>query len=215
MMLPFKDRKQAGALLAEVLVNMNFIDPVILAIPRGGAVVGLPVAQSLRAPLDLIIPRKIGYPGNPEIAIGAVTPDGTTLFDKYVIQRLGLKENDLAPLVEAEVRELQRRLKKYGRSKNLNINGKTAVLIDDGIATGFTVRAAIKSIMRHKPFRTVLAIPVAPAETVALFEEIVDDLVCLATPEPFYAVGQFYCDFSQTTDQEVIDILENNRKSQG
>ncbi|MHB1126786.1 MAG: phosphoribosyltransferase [Bacillota bacterium] len=210
-MLPFKDREEAGNLLAKVLVTMNLTDPVVLSIPRGGTVVGQPIARALRAPLELIIPRKIGYPANQEMAVGAVTPDGTVLFDKSLLQRMGLKENDLMPVAEVEIRELQRRLKTYGRSENMDIMGKTVILVDDGIATGFTVSAALKSIERQKPLRTILAIPVAPAETVAQMGEIVDEVVCLATPEPFYAVGQFYNDFSQTTDEEVINILGNNR----
>ncbi|MEW6662466.1 MAG: phosphoribosyltransferase [Bacillota bacterium] len=203
----FKDRREAGEKLAARLKGLG--DKVlVLAIPRGGVVVAAPVARVLNAPLDVIIPRKVGAPINPEVAIGAVTQDGYVLWNEELMGRLGLNEADMQPAVEETLQEIKRRLLFYrGDSPPPVIQGKTVILVDDGIATGFTVKAALRSIARQEPSWLILAVPVAPAEVIPEMAAEVDEVVCLASPEPFYAVGQFYEDFDQTTDKEVCWLL--------
>jgi len=172
-------------------------------------VVAAPVARALNATLDVIIPRKLGAPYNPELAVGDVTQDGHVLWNEKLLEQLGLKEAKLRPSVEEALQEIRRRLLFYrGDSQLPVIQGKTVILVDDGIATGFTVKAALRSLARQKPLRLILAVPVAPREVVPELAAEVDEVVCLATPEPFRAVGQFYRDFDQTTDEEVCRLLK-------
>ncbi|MEW6423614.1 MAG: phosphoribosyltransferase family protein [Bacillota bacterium] len=207
----FRDRVDAGKRLAEALKKKpeSYRDGVVLAVPRGGVVVGAQVARELGLPLDLIIPRKIGAPHNPEAAIGAVAQDGTTFFDRHLLEILGLREKDLQEKVDQQVKEIRRRMKKYrGREDYPPYGGKRIILVDDGVATGYTVLAAIRSLKNmFSPKEIILAIPVAPSDTLAMLAAEVDRVICLYTPENFYAVGQFYVDFAQTTDEEVIELL--------
>jgi predicted phosphoribosyltransferase len=205
----FKNRLEAGEKLASMLGGLKD-NVLVLAIPRGGVVVAAPIARALKAPLDVIIPRKVGVPANPELAIGAVTQDGYVLWNEELKGRLRLKEADLRFAVEEALQEIRRRLLFYrGDSPPPIVRGKTVVLVDDGIATGFTVKAALRSIALQDPSLLILAVPVAPPEVIPEMAKEVDEVVCLATPEPFYAVGQFYQDFDQTTDAEVRSLLKN------
>ncbi len=216
----FRDRREAGELLAQAILKKfdgELIDPVVVAIPRGGVVVAEPIAEKLGAPIDLVIPRKIGAPFNEEFAIGAVTEDGTVLINPTITPefaaRLGITEEYIRRKAAEEIAEIERRRKKYlsgfGRVPK---EGRDVILVDDGIATGLTVKAAIASLRKEKPRRIILAVPVMPAEKVGEFKELVDDLVVLYAPVEFSAVGQFYYDFSQTSDEEVIEILRKNRE---
>ena len=213
--MTFRDRREAGELLAEAILKKydgTFENPVVVAIPRGGVVVAEPIAKSLNAPLELVIPRKIGAPFNEEFAVAAVTEDGTLLMNPYVTgdvaYSLGISEEYLKRKALEEIEEIKRRKKKYtADKKKTSLTGKEIILVDDGIATGLTVKAAIASLRKEKPKKIILAVPVMPADKVPEFQELVDDLVVIYTPEFFSAVGQFYYDFSQTTDEEVIEIM--------
>ncbi|RJS83272.1 phosphoribosyltransferase [Candidatus Bathyarchaeota archaeon] len=209
----FSDRKEAGEILAEKLEKLRLENPVVLAIPRGGVVVGYEVARKLKAPLDVIVPRKLGAPGNPELAIGAVAEDGTIILDSSLIDYLEVDEEYIKKEKERQVKEIKRRLNVYrGRFSRLEIERRDVVIVDDGIATGATIRAAIASVRKRKPASLTLAVPVAPPSTIEKLREEVDRIVCVSTPEPFFAIGQFYTDFRQTTDEEVIRLLEKNRR---
>ncbi|HHW41232.1 MAG TPA: phosphoribosyltransferase [Syntrophomonadaceae bacterium] len=207
----FQDRQTAGRQLAEKLLKYQGKDLLVLGVPRGGVIVAAEVAKALAAPLDVIISRKIGAPFNPELALGAVAPDGTVLYDERLMNLLGLGRGDLQEQVSRQLEEIRRRQKLYrGEREPLSYSGRTVIVVDDGIATGFTLRAALRSISRHGPGKLVLAVPVAPPEVVDKFRHEVDEVVCLETPEEFYAVGQFYKDFRQTSDEEVVAALVHN-----
>lgn len=207
----FEDRADAGRRLADRLAADSFPDGLVLAVPRGGVVVAAPVAERLGLPLDVIIPRKIGAPQNPELAIGAVTEDGTVIWDRMLTAQIGLDEADLAPLVGKGMAEIKRRSAAYrGGRARADFAGRTVVLVDDGIATGSTILAALRSIRKGKPRAIVLAVPVAPPDTLERLSREVDRVVCLESPVAFYAVGQFYRDFTQTTDAEVVDLLRRS-----
>lgn len=205
----FRDRQEAGVQLAQELANLAGTPGLlVLAIPRGGVVVANQVARALKAPLDVIITRKIGAPFNEELALGAITPSGEVLLDKRALKNLGLAPRDLAGRVEEEKRELLRRMKRFRGDRPFpEIEGRTVIVVDDGIATGLTVKAAIDTLRQMKAGRIILAVPVAPLEVVEALSEKVDHLTCLKTPEPFYAVGQFYRSFEQVSDAEVVRIL--------
>ncbi len=206
----FTDRRDAGRRLAEMLVPRNYTDPVVLALPRGGVPVGLEIALALGAPLDLILVRKIGAPQQPELAVGAIA-DGDEpelVTDPQLIRHLDVSPDYLEEAQTAALREIERRRKAYyGDREPANIAGRTAIVVDDGIATGATMRAALHSVRRHKPARLVLAVPVAPGHTLAQLRHEVDEVVCLDTPRDFYAVGQFYHKFPQLRDDEVTTLL--------
>lgn len=205
----YLNRSHAGKVLAEALAEEIFKDGLVLAIPRGGVVVGVEIARAKECPMDLIIPRKIGAPHNPEVAIGAVTQDGTTIFDRRLLELLGLREEDLSNIVTDEIKEIQRRMNKYrGSSDYPDYAGKRIILVDDGVATGYTVFAALKSIKKiFNPSQLILAIPVSPPDTLELLKAEVDNVICPVVPHDFMAVGQFYEDFGQTSDNEVIQIM--------
>lgn len=204
----FENRQDAGRQLARKLLKFQGKNPFVFGIPRGGAVVAYEISKALNAPLDLIIPRKIGAPANQEVAIGAVTHDGTVMLDQEMLAYMGIQEQDLNSQIEAEKKEISRRMILYrGTSEPPRVEGKTIILVDDGIATGFTVLAALKSLGKLNPQKLVLAVPVVPGDNIDKFEREVDEFVYLKAPEIFYAVGQFYHNFDQTTDQEVIKVL--------
>lgn len=210
----FKNREEAGKKLAERLLEWEEKNPIVLAIPRGGVTVAYEVAKALKAPLDLIIPRKIGAPGNPELAIGAVTEDGTLILNDDLVARLRVSEEYVEAVKEAEMEEIRRRKRAYrGDMPPQSLRDKTVILVDDGIATGATVRAAVKSLRRQKPRAVIVAVPVAPPESVRALEREVDKVVCLVVFEPFFAIGQFYEDFSQVSDEEVIEFLKRSRRT--
>lgn len=204
----FHDRVDAGKKLADKLSQYRSRDVVVLAIPRGGVVVGFEVAGDLGAPLSVIIPRKIGAPGNPELAVGAVTEEGDTYIDSTIVRSLGVTQSYIDEVKQQEVEEIKRRMKTYlGDRQRPEIKGKTVILVDDGIATGATMKAAIRTVRRHDPAEVVVAVPVAPPETVESLKELADSVVCLETPPFFYAIGQFYREFDQVGDAEVIRLL--------
>ena len=216
----FRNRRHAGELLARAILERfdgNLINPVVVAIPRGGVVVAEPVAEVLKAPIELVIPRKIGAPFNEEFAVGAVTEDGYVLLNPSVpFEALGITKDYIERKAREEIEEIERRREKYlSGFKRVPLKGRDVILVDDGIATGLTVKAAISSLKRQSPNRIILAVPVMPADKVPEFRDLVDDLIVLYAPEFFQAVGQFYQDFSQTTDEEVIEILKRNREMAG
>lgn len=207
----FRDRKQAGQTLAGALKHFRGQDVIVLAIPRGGVVVGSEVARFLGAPLDIIVTRKIGAPGQPEYAVGAVTPEGEAILDELAVKTLGIESEYIekeAARQAAEVRDRMRRFR--GENPSPLLRGKTVVIVDDGIATGSTVLAAVRSVRRQSAKSVIVAAPVGPADSVAKLSQEADDVVCLETPEPFFAIGDFYSDFEQVEDDEVKRILESH-----
>ena len=206
----FADRCEAGRLLAAALQHLTDASPVVLALPRGGVPVASEVAAALEAPLDVVLVRKIGAPGQPELGIGAVV-DGRpprTVWNQAVLREFHVSDvyRELAERRELAEIERRRRLYRGGRPAAA-VRGRTAIVVDDGVATGSTVRAALAALREAGPRRLVLAVPVAPADTLAELAGEADEIVCLASPEPFLAVGQHYRDFTQTSDAEVIALL--------
>lgn len=207
----FQNRADAGLKLAEKLEKYkNAPDTVILALPRGGVVVGYEVTKELNLPLDIIVPRKIGAPGNPEFAIGAITETGEMILNEEVF---GISDEYLKNEAEKEKLEAERRLKLYrGSRPPLNLKNKTIIIVDDGLATGLTMRAAIVSVKKLGAQRIIVAIPVAPPDSVEFIKKEVDEIFYLDAPALFGAVGAFYKEFGQTTDEEVIDLLKKSKK---
>jgi putative phosphoribosyl transferase len=206
----FRDRAEAGRLLAQRLRKYaGRDDVVVLALPRGGVPVAYEVAKELGAPLGVFVVRKLGVPGYEELAMGAIASGGVIVLDHGVVQRLGIGRGQLEQAVAEQKRELERREQAYdGRRAPRQLDGKTVILIDDGLATGSTMRAAALAVRELNPARIVVAVPVAAAETCDQFRNVVDEVVCEVTPRPFHAVGLWYEDFSQTTDDEVRGLLE-------
>jgi putative phosphoribosyl transferase len=203
----FADRTEAGRRLAERLRVMGLANPVVLALPRGGVPVGYEIAQALKAPLDVLLVRKIGAPGHEEFALGAAVEAEPPI----IVLNEGVPQRFMQHVHEEAARqaqEIERRRQAYrGGRPLLDVAGHTAIVVDDGIATGATFRAALEAMKQMDAAKIVAAIPVAPAESLPAVEALADEVVCLATPEPFYAVGLHYGDFSQTTDEEVLNLL--------
>ena len=205
----FADRRQAGRRLAQRLEQYRDDQPVVLALPRGGVVIGYEIARALDAPLDVIVARKVGVPGHRELGMGAIAPGGVRVIDEATVRMLGITQAQIDRVVQEEAAEMERRLLTFrGNRAAPDLHDKTAIIVDDGLATGVTARAAIEWTHRQQPRRTVLAVPVSAPETVAALQVEVDDLVCVEMPENFVAVGFWYQDFDQTTDREVVDLLE-------
>lgn len=206
----FRDRIHAGQELAEALQHLAESRPLVLALPRGGVPVAFEVARSLKAPLDLVLVRKIGAPGNEELALGAVI-DGAEpkwVINQELFNQIGPPPNWFEDEMQRQLVELERRRQRYcGDRPAPLLVGRCVIVIDDGIATGATVRAALKGLKQSNPSRIVLAVPVGPREVIEMLKTEVDELVCLAMPEPFGGVGRHYGDFEQTNDEQVTDLL--------
>jgi putative phosphoribosyl transferase len=212
----FRNRREAGERLAARLEPVRGENPVVLALPRGGVPVAAEVARALHAPLDVMIVRKLGVPFQPELAMGAIGEGGARVLNDDVINVTKIKPGEIAEVEARERLEVDRRARRYrGDTPMVALAGRTAVIVDDGIATGSTARAALQVARAHGARRVVLAAPVAPAETVDGMASEADDVVVLETPSPFFAIGPWYEDFSQTTDEEVCRLLEENRARDG
>jgi putative phosphoribosyl transferase len=206
----FVDRRDAGQQLAEALGSLADEDVVVLGIPRGGVEVAAAVADALRAPLDVVIPRKVGAPGNPELGLGAVAED-VEVLDQHLIRVLDVSEDYLRREIAAQQEEIARRSSRYrGGRPPVELSGKVAVIVDDGVATGGTAAAALKWARAKGAKRVVLAVPVAPLEAIKRLEGEADEIRVLATPEPFFAVGQWYRSFPQISDEQVIELLSRS-----
>ena len=208
--MPFRDRAEAGRRLAAALASYRNQQPVILALPRGGVPVAAEIAAALDAPLDLVLVRKIGVPFRPELAMGAVVDGKAPLIvrNEDVIALAGLSEAEFDAECESELAEIERRRRRYlGSRERVEIAERTAIVVDDGIATGATTRAALCATRLRKPKRLVLAVPVAPTDSLNAMREEADDVICLEDHELFGAIGYFYDDFRQISDEEVIEIL--------
>jgi putative phosphoribosyl transferase len=206
---PFSDRRQAGAELARLLQHLKGRnDVVVLALPRGGVPVGYEVARGIEAPLDVFLVRKLGLPGHRELAMGAIASGGVRVLNDDVVAWYRVPESAIDAVAREEQVELERREREYRAGRTpAPLQEKTVVLIDDGLATGSTMKAAVQAVRAHAPARIIVAVPVGSPDTCREFEGIADEIVCARVPDHFAAVGQWYRDFSQTTDQEVRDLL--------
>jgi predicted phosphoribosyltransferase len=206
----YRDRIEAGKYLAAQLRSYaNRNDVLVLALPRGGVPVAFEVAQALRVPLDIFLVRKLGVPGHEELAMGAISTGGVRVLNPDVVNYLRIPARVVDAVVEAELRELERRERVYrGQRPEPDVSGKTVILVDDGLATGSTMRAAAEALRQQNPARIVVAVPVSAPQTCDEYRMGVDEIICAMTPEPFLGVGQWYEDFAQTTDEEVRDLLE-------
>jgi putative phosphoribosyl transferase len=213
----YRDRTDAGRVVAAELTEYaNRSDVIVLALPRGGVPVGFEVATALHAPLDVFIVRKLGLPGHEEYAIGAIATGGVRVLNEDAIRAARVTRAQLEAVTAIERRELERRERQYrGDRPPPDVAGRTVILVDDGLATGSTMRAAVEALRQEGAARVVVAVPIAPLETCDAFRDIVDDIVCARTPEPFYAVGLWYQNFSQTTDDEVRTLLDEAARASG
>lgn len=205
----FKDRVDAGKQLAARLTFLKDQSNVlVLGIPRGGVVVAAEIARALAAPLDVFLAHKLGAPFNPELAIGALTSTGDVWLDESLVAELRLSPKEIAREAEYQRQELARRVQVFRQTRApLEVKNKTVVVVDDGVATGATMLVTLRALRQASPARVILAIPVGPAETIQRLSEACDQVIALATPEPFWAVGRFYAEFGQTSDEEVIALL--------
>src|ERR1700752_2248479 len=206
----FRDRRDAGRKLAQKLTAYaGRTDVIVLALPRGGVPVAYEVALALHAPLDIFIVRKLGLPGHEELAVGAIASGGTRVLNEDIIGYLNISEAVIDAIAQRELQELERRERAYrGDRPPLDVGGRTIILIDDGLATGASMRAAVAGLRTQNPAHIVVAVPKAAPETCEALEPEVDQMICATTPEPFYGVSRWYEDFSQTTDEEVKMLLE-------
>jgi len=209
----FRDRTEAGKYLATKLLSYkDRPDVLVLALPRGGVPVAFEVAQALRVPLDIFLVRKLGVPGHEELAMGAISTGGVRVLNEDIVDYLRIPEQVIDAVAAEELKELERRELAYrGNRAEPDVKGKTVILIDDGLATGSTIRAAAQALRQQQPARIVVAVPVSAPETCDEYRIGVDEIICAVTPEPFLGVGMWYLDFPQTTDDEVRDLLERAR----
>lgn len=205
----FENREDAGSKLAQVLKKYRGKNVLVLALPRGGVPVGLQIAKYLRSPLNVFIVRKIGLPSNPELAIGAISERGGWYMDKFAIQNLGVSQKQIDEISRKELLEIIRRQKEYrGSIPPPEIIGKTIILVDDGVATGATIKAALRAIQKQHPAKLILAVPVCPEDVAIDLITQTDEFVCLHTIKYFTAVGAYYRDFAQITDNEIKSLLQ-------
>ncbi len=209
MALKFHDRAEAGQCLAQRLkAYTNRQDVLVLALPRGGVPVAYPIAKALNVPLDLCLVRKLGVPGHKELAMGAIATGGIQVLNREVVSSFGISKWQIEAVAAQELEELERRDRTYrGQRSPPAIQQHVVILVDDGLATGSTMRAAIAALKQQHPQRIIVAIPVAPPDICQHLQAVVDQLICLKTPDPLYAIGSWYQDFSQTTDAEVCELL--------
>ncbi len=210
----FLDRRDAGQRLAQELGSYaNRSDLLVFGLPRGGVPVAYEVAHALHAPLDVFIVRKLGFPGHPELAMGAIATGGVRILDRRLIEMYDVPEDAIDEVTESEQRELERREKLYRDDRpSPEVRDHTVILIDDGLATGSTMRAAVQALRQEGARKVVVAVPIAPPDTCEAMSHEVDDIICAITPEPFLAVGVWYADFSETTDEEVRELLAKAAK---
>jgi putative phosphoribosyl transferase len=209
----FKDRADAGKRLAKELSKYsNRQDVLILALPRGGVPVAFEVAKELNVKMDVFVVRKLGVPGNEELAMGAIASEDVRVLNEDIVRSFKIPDRVIATIAINELRELERKERIYRRNHpKLNISGMTVILIDDGIATGASMHAVVEALKTKNPVKLVVAVPTASPDTRSFFEDKVDEIICITTPEPFYSVGTWYGDFSQTTDEEVCELLDKAR----
>jgi len=212
----YNNRSEAGKYLAALLTSYADRDDVlVLALPRGGVPVAFEVAKELRAPLDIFLVRKLGLPGHEELAMGAIATGGIRVLNDDVVDYLEISDDVIDSIAAKELRELERRERAYrGNRSEPDVHGKTVILVDDGLATGSTMRAAAAALRQQAPARIVVAVPVSARETCDEYRMGVDEIICAATPGRFYGVGRWYRDFSQTTDEEVRELLKRSRSQQ-
>jgi len=210
MITRFKDRREAGRYLAEELAGFSGrSDVIILALPRGGVPVAYEVCSALKVPMDIFLVRKLGVPGHEEFAMGAIASGGVTLLNEGVIRQLRISEEEIQAVIEQERRELERREWFYARRlEPANIHNHTVILVDDGLATGSSMKVAVRAVRQSDPAQIVVAVPVAPASIREEFKSIADEYVCVSSQEMFFSVGEWYENFSQTTDEEVRELLQ-------
>lgn len=214
---PFEDRRDAGRRLGAALVHLAPAHPLVLALPRGGVPVAFEVARMLRAPLDLLFVRKLGAPGQAELGLGAVVDgaDPQLVLNEDIVRQLGPNPNYIRAEMRRQLAEIERRRRVYaGYDPPAEVARRTVIIVDDGVATGGTVKAALRGVRKNYPAHLVLAVPVAPLDSIADLAGECDEIVCLATPESFYGVGAHYADFEQTSDEEVIRLMEEARALQ-
>lgn len=209
----YKDRKDAGRQLAEKLKKYKEDKPIIMALPRGGVVLGYEVAKILNAPMDVITTRKTGAPFNPEFGIGAIAPNGIRILNPESINLLKISDSEIERIIEKETNEMNRRITLYRKGlPSINLQGKTVIVVDDGLATGVSTKAAILSIKQMQPEKIILAVPVSPPNTADKFRKEVDEFICLAEPADFYAVSVYYDNFEQISDEEVINLIQKAKQ---
>lgn len=212
----FRDRVDAGRELAEALDDFDLQSPIVLALPRGGVPVAFQIAERFQAPLDVFVVRKVGAPMHPEYGIGAIAEGGEQVVDQVAMTMLGITEAQFEELAERERMELERRVQEYRGDRQLPaVEGRDVVLVDDGLATGVSALAALRALRRMRPRRLILAVPACAPDSAERLRETADQVVCLIAPDQFRAVGQWYQQFGQTTDAEVLDLLARNAEALG
>jgi putative phosphoribosyl transferase len=207
-MIVFVDRTDAGRRLAERLADYARLEPVVIGMARGGVPVAAQVADRLGAPLDVLVVRKIGVPWHPELGVGAIAEGGASVANDSLIADLGLRAEELAAVIERERRVLDERVRRYrGSRPPVPVEGRVAIVIDDGLATGYTARAAIDALRRRGASKVVLAVPVGPRHTIEALRSVADEVVAVDPRDDLYAIGEFYADFSQTSDEQIVALL--------